>query len=289
MQCKYAMFHFEVRSGRGEGTYQGSRQVEAHHGRQHHAHRLAEHDGLRLDAAHAPAGDAEPVDHGGVAVGAHHRVGVEHLRVREHHTGEVLQVHLVHDAGAWRHNSDGRDVSVRPRRGETRGSWSGSLHLMGSGGLTGSLCTLVDTVCSIERLLRVGARVTRTWGHDGEVLEGLGAPLQEGEALVVALEFDLRVLSRRAIDTGHVDLHAVVDHEIYGHLLHAAALTQALPSASRLWHHTASSNDDHSIKNISNYGKSLTWGLISSGLPPRVLIASRIAARSTTQGTPVKS
>jgi hypothetical protein len=33
----------------------------------------------------------------------------------------------------------------------------------------------------------------------------------------------------------------------------------------------------------------LTWGLIVLGSPPRRFIASRIAARSTTQGTPVKS
>ena len=32
-----------------------------------------------------------------------------------------------------------------------------------------------------------------------------------------------------------------------------------------------------------------TWGLIADGSPPRSSIASRIAARSTTAGTPVKS
>mmetsp|Transcript_6772 Transcript_6772/g.12870 ORF Transcript_6772/g.12870 Transcript_6772/m.12870 type:complete len:216 (+) Transcript_6772:2433-3080(+) len=32
-----------------------------------------------------------------------------------------------------------------------------------------------------------------------------------------------------------------------------------------------------------------TWGLMSVGSPPRHVMASRIAARSTTQGTPVKS
>ena len=32
-----------------------------------------------------------------------------------------------------------------------------------------------------------------------------------------------------------------------------------------------------------------TWGLIAEGSPPRSSIASRIAAKSTTAGTPVKS
>ena len=41
-----------------------------------HGDRLAEHGGLRLDAAHAPAEHAEAVDHGGVAVGADQGVGV---------------------------------------------------------------------------------------------------------------------------------------------------------------------------------------------------------------------
>lgn len=34
---------------------------------------------------------------------------------------------------------------------------------------------------------------------------------------------------------------------------------------------------------------SLTWGLMALGSPPRVVMASLMAARSTTAGTPVKS
>jgi hypothetical protein len=41
-----------------------------------HGLRLAEHGGLGLDAADAPAEHAEAVDHGGVAVGADQRVGI---------------------------------------------------------------------------------------------------------------------------------------------------------------------------------------------------------------------
>ncbi len=40
-----------------------------------HVERLAEHDGFGLDAADAPADDAQAVDHRGVAVGADERIG----------------------------------------------------------------------------------------------------------------------------------------------------------------------------------------------------------------------
>jgi hypothetical protein len=46
--------------------------------------RLAEHAGFGLDAAHAPADDAEAVDHGGVGVGADEGVGVKDAVFFEH-------------------------------------------------------------------------------------------------------------------------------------------------------------------------------------------------------------
>ena len=45
-----------------------------------------------------PSNHTEPVDHGGVGVGAHHTVGVELVVGVKHDPPEVLQVHLVHDA-----------------------------------------------------------------------------------------------------------------------------------------------------------------------------------------------
>ncbi len=69
-----------------------------------HRHGLAEHRGLGLDAADAPAEHAEAVDHGGVRVGADARVGVGAEDAADgpvvDDLGEVLDVHLVHDAGA---------------------------------------------------------------------------------------------------------------------------------------------------------------------------------------------
>ena len=46
-------------------------QFEPNHLRRHNVQRLAEHDGLGFNAAHAPAQHTQPVNHGGVRVGAH--------------------------------------------------------------------------------------------------------------------------------------------------------------------------------------------------------------------------
>ena len=79
-------------------------ELEADHLGGEHVERLAEHDGLGLDAAHAPAHHAQAVDHRGVAVGAHQRVGQGDrpggVLAQEHALGQELQVHLVDDADA---------------------------------------------------------------------------------------------------------------------------------------------------------------------------------------------
>ena len=51
-------------------------ELEADDLRDEHGDGLAEHGGLGLDAADAPAENAEAVDHGGVGVGADERVGI---------------------------------------------------------------------------------------------------------------------------------------------------------------------------------------------------------------------
>ena len=81
-------------------------QLEADDPRDEHRHRLAEHGRLGLDAADAPAQHAEAVDHGGVRVGADAACpGRPEPVPRGHdHAGQVLDVDLVHDAGARRHD-----------------------------------------------------------------------------------------------------------------------------------------------------------------------------------------
>ena len=92
--------------GRGRTLGQLAVQLEADDLRDEHRHRLAEHGRLRLDAADAPAEDAEPVDHRGVRVGPDERVGVGDavLLVDEHDAAQVLEVHLVDDARLRRHD-----------------------------------------------------------------------------------------------------------------------------------------------------------------------------------------
>ena len=69
---------------------------------------LAEHGGFCFDAAHAPAQHAKAVDHGGVAVGADAGIGIGDRRAARVLRGpdglrDILEVHLMADAGARRH------------------------------------------------------------------------------------------------------------------------------------------------------------------------------------------
>ncbi len=90
--------------GRGGAGRQFAVQLEADDARNQHRHGLAEHGGLGLDAADPPAEHAEAVDHRGVAVGADERVRVGLAVAGHHDPGQVLDVDLVHDAGARRHD-----------------------------------------------------------------------------------------------------------------------------------------------------------------------------------------
>jgi len=98
---------------------------------------------------------AEAIDHGRVAVGSDDRVGIELAVGVKDGAREELEVDLVHDAGAGR--------------------------------------------------------------HDRQAAEGVGTPLEEHEALLVALELEVEVVLERAGIAGVVDLHAVVDHEVDWH------------------------------------------------------------------------
>lgn len=51
-----------------------------------------------------PAKDAQAVDHGGVRVGSHHAVRVDETVADLHHSGQILQVHLVDCADVRRNH-----------------------------------------------------------------------------------------------------------------------------------------------------------------------------------------
>jgi hypothetical protein len=103
----------------GDGQHQVGRrrafqhragQAEAQHLRDEHRDWLAEHRGLRFDAADAPSHHAQTVHHRRVRVGADQRVGETDLTVgrigRHDDAREILEVHLVDDAGVRRDDAE---------------------------------------------------------------------------------------------------------------------------------------------------------------------------------------
>ena len=101
----------EISGGDALGQLAG--ELEADDLGQQHRKRLAEHAGLGLDAADAPAENGEAVDHGRVRIGANQRVGIgdldggggaarglELFLLRPDGLGEIFEVHLMANAGA---------------------------------------------------------------------------------------------------------------------------------------------------------------------------------------------
>ena len=112
--------HGEHQVGGGRARRQLAAQPEADHLGDQHRERLAEHGRLGLDAADAPAQHAQPVDHGGVRIGADQRVREgEQLpplacACVTTTRGQVLEVHLVHDAGVGRHHAEALEGLLPP-------------------------------------------------------------------------------------------------------------------------------------------------------------------------------
>ena len=113
------LHHLEHEVGGGGALHQLAGEPEAHDLGDQHRDRLAEHRRLGLDAAHAPAEHGEAVHHGGVAVGADQRVGIGDERARgvgvgPDGLGQVLEVHLVADAGPRRHHAEVVEGALPP-------------------------------------------------------------------------------------------------------------------------------------------------------------------------------
>ena len=98
----------QVRGGRPLGQLAG--ELEAHHLRRKHVDRLAEHGSLGLDPAHTPSKYAEAIDHRRMRIGPDYTVrqrdgGAINL-TQGHDTGQILQVHLVNNAGRGRNHPE---------------------------------------------------------------------------------------------------------------------------------------------------------------------------------------
>ena len=100
--------------GGGDPGVERSGQIDADDFGDEEGDGLTKHSGFRLDAAHAPADDAEAVDHGGVGIGADEGVRIENAVFLKHALGEVFEVHLVDDADAGRDHFEGIEGLLAP-------------------------------------------------------------------------------------------------------------------------------------------------------------------------------
>ena len=100
--------------GGGRAGRQLAVEAEADDDRQRLVERLPEHRRLGLDAADAPADDAEPVHHRGVRIGPDQGVGEEDAVALGDDVGQELEVHLVDDAGARRDDAEVGERLLRP-------------------------------------------------------------------------------------------------------------------------------------------------------------------------------
>src|SRR5690606_36328871 len=113
----FAAKHFgdgQHQVGGSDAATQLALELDADHVGCQEVDRLAEHAGLGLDTAHAPADHANTVDHGGVAIGAHQRVGVIDVVFLVHAARQIFQVDLVHDSEARRHHAEGVECLHAP-------------------------------------------------------------------------------------------------------------------------------------------------------------------------------
>ena len=145
---------------------------------------LAQHRGFGLDAADAPAEHGEAVHHGGVAVGADQRVGIEGrllaVLLLEHDLREELEVHLVADAGAWRHDAEIVERHLAPAQElvALEVAFVLELHIGAEGGVVAEIVdddgVVDDEIDRDQRidLLGVAAQLAHGVAHGGEVDHG---------------------------------------------------------------------------------------------------------------------
>ncbi|CAB4861572.1 unannotated protein [freshwater metagenome] len=88
---------------RGAG-WQFTKEFESNNARNQHRNGLAQHRRLSFNATHSPTKHTQTIDHRGVRVSSHDRIGVSLTIADHHHAGKVFNIDLVHDPGAGRNN-----------------------------------------------------------------------------------------------------------------------------------------------------------------------------------------
>ena len=166
--------------GRGRALRELAGQLEADDLGDEHRERLAEHRGLGLDPADAPAEHAEPVHHRRVRVGADERVGEGDAVALLDHAGEVLEVDLVHDPRSRRHDLEVAEGALAPAQEGVALEVALELELdVAREGRRGAedvhLHGVVDHELDRDQrvdLLRVAAEIGHRVSHRGEVDDG---------------------------------------------------------------------------------------------------------------------
>ena len=92
--------------GGGGAFGEPAHQPNPHHFGCQHEDGLADHGGFRFDTAHSPAQHAQTVDHGGMRVGSHQRIGIKGGSIIPNHFGQVFQVDLVDYSGGGRYHPE---------------------------------------------------------------------------------------------------------------------------------------------------------------------------------------
>src|SRR5699024_12032615 len=152
-------------------------QLEADDLGDEHRYRLAQHRRFGLDAADAPAQYPQSVDHCGVRVGTHTGVRVGLAVPCHDRTGEVFDVDLVDDAGAWWHHLELVEGTLAPTQELVPFlvAFVLDLHVAREGARVPERIDHHGVVddhlgrCLRVHLLRVAAQVGDRFAHGGEV------------------------------------------------------------------------------------------------------------------------
>ena len=104
--------------GGGNAFAEFTAQFKAHHIRDQHRDRLAQHRGFRLNTADAPAQYAQAVDHRGMRIGTDQRIGPGNpfavLLFTPDRFAKVFEVNLVANTGTRRHDAEAAERLLSP-------------------------------------------------------------------------------------------------------------------------------------------------------------------------------
>ena len=91
-----------------------AREVNANDFRNEERYWLTQHPRFGFNTANTPSNHAEAIDHRRMGICAHEGIWVKDAAFFDHALGEIFEVHLVHNADAWRHDFEGVEGLLTP-------------------------------------------------------------------------------------------------------------------------------------------------------------------------------